>query len=203
MQRSPLFFARLSTIVSAIALAALCGCATATDDGPPSGATHDAGVHGADTRAADFGGAADDTTTTTGASFDGGGGDDSSSTPFDAGSPVDDAGPSDAPSDPTCAASASNNDCQMCCYTAHTDAYNAFADALSSCACKPGNCDTTCAATACASPPASADATCIACLKSVQTGVCKSDIDAVCGKPSGACYPFARCVITSGCNTKP
>jgi len=29
------------------------------------------------------------------------------------------------------------------------------------------------------------------------------DIDAVCGSPSGACYPFARCVITSGCNSKP
>jgi hypothetical protein len=25
----------------------------------------------------------------------------------------------------------------------------------------------------------------------------------VCSKPSGACYPFARCVITSGCNAKP
>ena len=193
MQRSTLFFA--------CALAALSACAMAADDGPSSGATHDSGTHGgADTRvAADSGSAGDDTATS---SSDTAAGDDSSIS-IDSGTSIDDAGPVDAPTDPSCAGATSNNDCQTCCYTAHTDAYNAFADALTSCACKPGNCDTSCAATACASPPAASDATCITCLKSVQTGACKSDIDAVCASPTGACYPFARCVITSDCNSKP
>jgi hypothetical protein len=192
MQRSTFIFACISSLIV--------GCATATDDGAPT-ATHDSGVHGADTRGGFDAGSGDDassaTTTDAGSEFD------SSSPPDDTATLGDDTGTSDALSDPACAASTSNNDCEMCCYTAHTDAYNAFADALSSCACKPGNCDTACGATACASPPSSADPTCLSCLKSVQTGACKADVDAVCAKPSGACYPFARCVITSGCNSKP
>ena len=189
-----------SILWCACALAATLGCATASDDAPSTGATHDSGIHGgADTSVAADSGARDDSGTAS--SDDSGASIDTTTTPLDSGTPVDDAGPT--PTDPSCAATGSNNDCQTCCYTAHTDAYNAFADALSSCACKPGNCDTDCAATACASPPAAADATCIACLKKVQTGVCKSDIDAVCSSPTGACYPFARCVITSDCNSKP
>jgi hypothetical protein len=108
------------------------------------------------------------------------------------------------PTDPTCAAAATNADCQKCCRDAHTDGYTAFADALVTCACKSGNCDTACGATVCAATPKNPDDTCNACLANVQKtgGACVDDIKAVCDDPSKPCYAFEQCIATSACNSK-
>lgn len=177
MHRSTLF-------VTCVLFALGSACSSTSDAGTDGGTKTDTGSS-SDTNVSDTGSSPDSNKTDTGSTTDTGTGGDT------------------GPTDPTCAAKTTNKDCQTCCHDAHTDAYNAFVTALLACACKSGNCDTACGATACASPPKNPDTTCNACLLDIQGKACKSDIQAVCGTPSGACYPFQQCIITSGCNGKP
>ena len=122
----------------------------------------------------------------------------------DSGSPVDTGAAKDTGTPPTgdeaCGAETTNNKCQACCATNHKTAYDAFATALLTCACKAGNCATDCATTACAATPAAADAKCTTCLNTIQGTACKADLTACAG---AACKDFFSCIADQACNDKP
>ncbi|GAC1546277.1 MAG: hypothetical protein NVS3B10_10250 [Polyangiales bacterium] len=190
------------TILTSCLLAAfVVACSSSSDTG---GTTGDTGTARGDTGGgggSDTGSSGSDTggvKTDTGSSSI-----DTGSSGTDTGSSGTDTGGSggDGGTDPTCGATTTQTDCQKCCHDAHVDGYNAFVSALLTCACKPGNCDTACAATVCASTPTSPDAACKTCLGTIQSGACKTDLATACG-PGGPCAPFNDC-IQSECKGKP
>lgn len=122
----------------------------------------------------------------------------------DSGSPTDTGAAKDTGTTPTgdeaCGAATSNSECQKCCSTNHTAAYNEFVKTLLGCGCKAGNCDKDCAATACAATPASPDAKCNSCLNTIQGTACKADLTTCAG---AACKDFFGCIADQACNDKP
>jgi hypothetical protein len=161
--------------------ASLAACSSSSSDGGSTDGGKDTATGGGDTA----GGGTD----TAGGGTDTAGGSDTKVT-TDSKPPPGDGG---GGGDDACGAETTNNKCQSCCATNHMDAYNAFATALLTCACKDGNCKTQCETEACASPPAAATATCTKCLGDIQAGACKADLDAC---KAAACAPFIDCAQT-------
>lgn len=208
----------LVTVFALGVVLACAGCATSVGDDPTSPVFHgygDAGptlhpdAHGGDTTVDP---STEDTGTTLHPDTTPSGAPDTKtpSGPTDTGSspppPVDSGstgaadtstGPVTPPSgdDSACGAMSTNSDCQSCCATNHSTAYDAFVTALADCACTSSVCKYKCSSSFCASSPSAPTSTCGTCLDSAQSGACSGAITTAC-TGGGPCQPFNDCVQT-------
>ena len=107
----------------------------------------------------------------------------------DTGSTVDAGSP-----DEQCAAD--KKTCQSCCQSGHSAGFQVYLQALLTCGCKAGVCDTACKTTACASPPAQPDNACISCLQ----GTLSPDAGKSCaGDVTKACVADTDCKALNDC----
>jgi hypothetical protein len=173
------------TLACLITAAALVGCSSSTN-GSTDGTT-DAGGTGKDSGSSttkDGGSSGNKDSGTTGdTDADIGGGND------DAGNPDD-----------QCAQAGSKQACNTCCAQGHQAGYQTYVQALLTCACKPGNCDTECSATACQNPPKQPDTACNTCINGVTApdagAGCLNDLKTACTADQD-CVALIKCA--SGC----